>query len=119
MDMDLVPIHLYQGDPTTSEAALYTVPDNWGKVVDVDSILVCNTSGSAATVTLELVRKGGSAGTGNIFLDATSEATLTTAQLLPAGTHIALNPGDAIYSAEGTSNAINVEIDGKTPVTGG
>lgn len=116
--MDMVPVHLYQGDPGASQAALYTVPDNYGKVIDVNSILVCNTTGSAATVTLEIVRKGGSAGSGNIFLDATSEATLTTAQLLPAGTHIVLNPGDAIFAAQGTSNAINVEIDGFTPVVG-
>jgi len=100
---------LYQGQPGTSNATLYTVPASTD--VKVASIVVSNTTASPATVTLSVVPNGGSAGTTNRIMAATSVGANDTVVL---DSSVYLNAGDFIAGLQGTSAALTVTISGET-----
>lgn len=101
------PLRLYQGQPATSEATLYTVPA--ATTVIVKQVVAANTSAAAATISLSLVPSGGAAGAANRLLGAVS---------IPANSSISLDlsqvmtAGDFLSGSQGTAAAVTLTISG-------
>lgn len=100
---------LYQGQPGTTVATVYTVPA--ATDVKITSIVLCNTTGTSANVTLSVVPSAGTAGAGNriaaaLVIDPNSVVTLDTP--------IHLTTGDFIAALQGTGSAVTVTISGET-----
>lgn len=114
-----VSVSLYEGTPITATAAtIYAVPANNQTVVN--TVLAANTTGSSATITVELVPSGDSAATGYEFAAAVSVAANSTVSLLPlAGTQLVMNPGDELYAKQGTASAVNLIVSGAVCYYGG
>lgn len=107
---------LYNAAPTTSNATLYTSSNGDG----VRSVKALNTSGSAATISVTVVRKGGS--------PTDNQAVVLAAALsVPAGNateliasenltseygELLLETGDYLYGAQGTGSAITLIVTG-------
>jgi len=115
--MDLMPIHIYEGQPGTAATLIYTCPIE-GAIIAVDSVLAANTTGTAATVSLQRVPKGNTSGTQWSLVTAQSIGANSNAQIFPAGTFVVLNPGDALYALQGTASAITLNIDGEIALPG-
>ena len=105
----LTRIRLYSGQPGTSEGTLYTVPGNTNtKVVQV---ILCNTSGSPAAISLSIVPSGGSAGAtnrilSNLSIDGNSVVTLDMS--------VFMDTGDFLSAVQTISGAITLNISGET-----
>lgn len=69
-----------------------------------------NYAASAATLTLHIVKSGGSAADNNMLLDALSITAGDTHELYVAGEKLLLDNGDAIYASSDTATAINAII---------
>jgi hypothetical protein len=98
---------LYSGQPATGGATLYTVPASTTTIVK--QVVIANTSGSAATVSLRLVPSGGTAGVANslaeaVSIGANSTQTLDLSQVMATG--------DFLQALQGTSGAITLTISG-------
>ena len=103
------PARLYQGQPGTSSATLYTVPSS--TTVIVKQILVANTTSTAATLTLSLVPSGGTAGVTHhiasaVTVQGNALVTFDLAQVMTAA--------DFLAGLQGTSGALTVTISGLT-----
>ena len=98
---------LYQGQPGTTDAALYTVPVSTD--VKVTSIVICNTTGTAATLTLNV--RTGAVGAANRILSAFTVAPNDTVTL---ETPVMLTAADVISGLQGTASALTVTISGET-----
>lgn len=98
---------LYQGQPGTTDAALYTVPASTD--VKLTSIVVCNTTSTAATLTLN-VRTGAVAATSRI-LSAFSVAANDTVTI---ETPVAMTAADVLSGLQGTASALTVTVTGET-----
>lgn len=70
--MSLLPKKLYQGQLTTSQAALYTASGTAGHFTIVRSIIAVNTDSQARMLLLCAVPSGGTAGAANMLLDNVS-----------------------------------------------
>lgn len=94
---------VYEGQPGTVTGVLATVPaaTKWFSL----QIVVCNTTGSAATVTLG---KNGITDA-ECFIKAASIPANTT-ETLDLGTGVVLDATDTIDGLQGTSAAITVHI---------
>lgn len=94
---------LYRGQPGTSSATLFTATTD----TKIASIVLCNTTGNNATVTLSVVNSGG--GTNRIV-----------SELVPANgisiinSSIYMTAGDFIAGLQGTASAITVSVSGET-----
>jgi hypothetical protein len=113
---------LYNNTPATSGAAIYTATQGTA----IHQILGINTTGSAATITLTLVRKGGT--TSDAYAtQITGTGSAPVAFSVPAGDaveflageslqseygEIVLEAGDEIYGSQGTSSAITLIMIG-------
>lgn len=103
------PLRLYQGQPGTSEATLYTVPA--ATTVIVKQVVAANVSAAAATISLSLVPSGGTAGATNRLLGAVS---------IPANSSLSLDlsqvmtAGDFLSASQGTAAAVTLTISGVT-----
>lgn len=96
-----------QSAVTNAQVTIYTVPGASQDVIkDID---ITNTTGSAATVSINLVPSGGSALTANLFFALVSVPANSTVHW--TGTQV-LNTGDFISVISGTNNACNVMISG-------
>jgi hypothetical protein len=101
-------VNLYEGQLGTSQAKVYTAPDN--NAVRVTSIAMTNITGTAATVRIDRVPVGGT--------DSTSDETIN--QSIPAnstvtivgGNVLSLAAGDMLWASAGTATAIDVTISG-------
>lgn len=100
---------LYQGQPGTSVATLYTVPASTD--VRVTEIVLCNVTASAATVSISAVPSGGTAGVTNRLIDTLPVAAHETAVI---GLSTYLTTGDFIAALQGTSGAVTCTISGET-----
>lgn len=100
---------LYQGQPTTSSATLYTVPASTDAMLK--SIVLANTSGSPATITLYRVPTGGSAGVTNCIVPTFTVAANDTVTL---DSGVCMTAGDFIAGLQGTTGAITATISGET-----
>jgi hypothetical protein len=98
---------LYQGQPGTTDAALYTAPASTD--VKVTSIVICNTTNTAATLTLNV--RTGAVGAANRILSAFSVAANDTVTL---ETPVMLTAADVISGLQGTASALTVTISGET-----
>ena len=109
---------LYEGQPGTTEATLYTAPTyasgspyQAGATALAKRLIVCNTTASAATLTLYLVPSGGTAGAANELFNALSVGAGATTILDPEQS---MNPGDFIAGLQGTASALTVSLSGAT-----
>ncbi|MCL8207180.1 MAG: hypothetical protein K6V97_03780 [Actinomycetia bacterium] len=107
---------LYQGQPGTSAATLYTAPASDANVPSpyataiLNEIVLCNTTSSAATITLYVVPSGGTAGAATAIISGFSVAAKDTVVL--TGLRTAIPPSGTIQGVQGTANAITVTISG-------
>lgn len=107
---------LYNAQPTTSNATLYTSSTGNG----VKKILAVNGTGSAATVSLTLVRKGGTATDSEaiVIANAFSVPAGDTADLLPSEelhsslSELLMEAGDYLYGEVGTGSSIYLMVYG-------
>lgn len=102
-------LSLYQGQPSTSVATVYTVPASTD--VKVTSVVLCNTTATPATVTLSAVPSGGTAGVANRLLAGFTVAANDTVQ---ADLHHFMTTGGFLAALQGTSGAITVSISGES-----
>lgn len=102
-------VTVYQGQPTTSSATVYTVPAATN--VKLESIVLCNTTTTAATITISAVPSGGTAGTTNRILAGVSVAANST---VVVDAHVYMAAADFIAALQGTTSAITVTISGET-----
>lgn len=100
---------------TTSTQTLVTAPPNTANVAagaataSVVEVFVANTSGSAINVTMYKVPSGGTAGTGNMIMNAIPVNTNDTKLL--DGTAIFLNAGDTLQiSASATGLTVTPSV---------
>jgi hypothetical protein len=98
---------LYWGTPGTTETTLYTVPTS--TTTFIKEIWLCNTTSTAATISLSIVNSGGAAGTGNRILQAYSVPP-NGVVVIACQEH--MDAGDVISGLQGTSGAINLRISG-------
>lgn len=95
----------------TSDTALYTVPA--GQSVKLAQGSLCNTTSSAVTVYLSLVKAGGTVGDGtHRVISGTQIAANDT---LPLGGLIGghmLGPGDIVAAYAGTATAVDIVVSG-------
>lgn len=116
--MTVTPTALWGPTPVpAAAAAIYTAPAL--TTVTITRGFLTNESGSAATITLWLVRSGGGRTNGNIILGAASAGLAISAG--PADPYIVqplaglvLAPGDAIHALSGTSDVLNFVGSGWT-----
>jgi hypothetical protein len=110
---EYLPVKIYAGQPGTSAGTLYTCPQ--GEQIVIDNVLICNTTGTAATVTLDVVPSGGTAGVTHRIAAALSVALNATvslaASVAPLG--IVLEEGDTINGLQGTGSALTVTVSGR------
>lgn len=100
---------LYQGQPGTGAATIYTVPASTD--LKLTEVVLCNTTGSTATVTMSAVPSGGTAGATNrvfsgLALAANETVVIDLATYLTAGGFLSI--------LQGTSGAITATISGET-----
>lgn len=94
---------------TTGAVAVVTGPVN-GQAIIKQKVFT-NVTGSAVTITVFRVPNGGSAGTGNIIIDARSIAANGT-DLAPELANAVLNAGDTIQAEASAGTAINFFASG-------
>ncbi len=112
------PTRIYQGQPGTAEGTIYTSPAyaggslyTAGSTTIVKRVVICNTTATAATLTMYLVPSGGTAGVTNMILNALSVAASTT-QILDLEQE--MNPGDFLAALQSVAGALTVTISGAT-----
>ena len=89
----------YVGTPSTSNTILYTVPASTTAIVK--NIVLTNTTGSDATITLQAAGK-----------DLISSHTVKAKDAVFIDLNFVMNAGQTIVASQGTANAINVFISG-------
>lgn len=104
--MAYTPTKMYVGQPGTSDTLLYTAPAG-GAIIK--SLLVTNTTGSAATITLAW--PAGASG-----VDAAEQALGATS--VPANSYVQIETsqvlanGETVRGLQGTSGALTVHLSG-------
>lgn len=94
--------------PGTSAASIYTVPASTTGVVQ--TITLCNTTASAATITLYRVPSGGTAGASNMVMNAYSVTAGNTVIL--DNLRWSLPASSTLQALQGTASAIAIYVDG-------
>lgn len=103
-----VPVRLYgPAVPTTSEATLFTAKAR----TTIRSIVVAG-DGTGGNVSLSVVPKGGTAGTGNRIATALAAAANTAVQGVPSGGLFVLNTGDFVSGLQSSGTHCTVTITG-------
>ena len=103
------PVKLYEGVPTTSEAALYTAK---GPVV-LRAVL-CSGDATGGTVSLSVVPKAGTAGATNRIGQAFAVAAAAVTNMLPQGVSYRLNTGDFVSGLQSSGTHITVHLLGES-----
>jgi hypothetical protein len=101
------PQKLYIGQPATTATTLYTAPASTKTIIK--NIVICNTTSTAATLTVSLVPSGGSAGVTNRIMSTLNINANDTVSMDLSGV---LATGDFISALQGTSGALTVNISG-------
>lgn len=101
------PKKLYTGQPGTAATTLYTAPASTTSLIK--NIIICNTTSSAATLTLSLVPSGGSAGVTNRIMSSLNISANDTVAMDLSGV---LSTGDFISALQGTSGSLTLHITG-------
>lgn len=105
--MDMEAKRFYQGSPATTATTVYTVPVE--KTAIVKEIVICNTTGNDASVTLSVVPSGGSAGAGNRLL---AGKVVPANDLVVLALSTVMSAGDFISVQQATANALVLTISG-------
>lgn len=105
--MAYTPKKLYTGQPGTSAGTLYTAPASTTTIIK--NIIICNTTASDATLTLNLVASGGSAAESNRIMSTLNVRANDTVAMDLSGI---LATGDFISGSQGTSSALTLHITG-------
>ena len=100
----LVPNHAIQSQVLTAAAATYYTAPTATRVV-VQNMTLCNTTAAAVVCTVYIIASGGTAGTANTIISATSVAKDATYKC-PEMVGKVLNAGDFIQA-----KGLNVVID--------
>ena len=103
------PTRLYQGQPGAGSTTLYSAPASTSVILK--EVLICNTSGSPATVSVFLVPGGATQAAGNALVNNFQVAPNAT--LVQAMNQI-MNSGDELTGQQGTGSAITLTISGVT-----
>lgn len=99
----------------TTVVTLVTAATSPKKRVQLQVLTVCNTTGTAATVTVYLVKSGGAADATSKLIDARSVAANASERLLELVNQV-LEPGDSLRMQAGTANALTVRVSGEEKV---
>jgi hypothetical protein len=99
---------LYTGQPATTLGTLVSAIAT-GVQVKVQNVILCNTTGAAATITLYKVPSAGTAGVTNAILSSFSVAASDTVVI---DLDMNLVEGHTIQGLQGTAGAITVDING-------
>lgn len=110
-DMSGSPIELFNGQPGTVLATIFTA--GRAQRVKVTTIIVSNTTGVAATLTLEHVPSGAAAGVSHMIADALSVGANATVNVLSAFGEVDIAPGDTLQALQGTASSLNLFIEGE------
>lgn len=96
----------------TAENTQTTQYTSTGVYTIIDKFTATNYSASPATISVNLVTSGGSAGNDNLI---TKTKTLLASEVytFPELVGQVLNPGDFISTIAGTSSAINIRASGR------
>lgn len=101
---------LTSGQLGTSEATVYTCPASCD--VRLTNACVVNSSGAPASVSISLVRAGGTGGAANrVYINATLAAG-STVQLPSLAGHF-LGAGDFVSAIAGTASAVSLVVSGE------
>lgn len=95
---------------TLSDVTQYTAPANTRTIID--KMTATNTTGVAATLTVNLVKAAGAAGVTNAVVSAQSIAAGAT-YVCPEAVGHTLNPGDFISAKAGTATALTFRVSGR------
>ena len=101
---------LYQGQPGTSEAELYQ--GGTGIETYIDSAVVCNPTGSSATLTLAVVDGGGSLADANTIYSAFTVAAGDTTTL-GGLVNMRLEAADEIRGLASAGSTLTLTITGR------
>ncbi|MGC4378243.1 hypothetical protein WD019_15145 [Fictibacillus sp. Mic-4] len=105
--MPNTPKRLYIGQPGTAASTLYTVPANTKSIVK--NVVLTNTTGADATITLHFVPSGGTAGAANKVI---SSYTVSANDTVVIDLSAVLEAGDTIQGLQGTASAVTVYLSG-------
>lgn len=94
---------------TASDAIYYPCPSN--TTANVKRAVFTNTSASAVTITVNIVRSGGTSGTSNILIPGKAIAPNDT-YVSPEMAGLTLQAGDAIHAQASTSGVVNLMVSG-------
>lgn len=100
---------LYQGQLTTSDAALYS--PSAGTAL-IDAVTVCNTTGGAVTLDLSLVDGGGALAAGNQIYDSFSIGANATVSLTGLVNH-RMETADQIRGLASANTSLTLTISGR------
>lgn len=104
---------LAQGQLTTSEVTQYTVPV--ASFVKLAKVVLCNTSGAAVTVSVSVVKAGGTAGAANRVLASwplgAAGSTTSTVDLSECE-GMQLGPGDFVSAVASAGGAVACTVSG-------
>ncbi|MEU6582735.1 hypothetical protein [Nocardia sp. NPDC046763] len=95
---------------TTADATIYTAAASTS--VKITTAVVCNTTGSAATVSVGVCKAGQTAGAANRVVSGYSLAAGDSLSLSAYLNGAMLGPGDFITAYAGTASAVNLIITG-------
>jgi hypothetical protein len=96
-------------DVANSQTTQYTAN---GVTTIIDKFTATNYSGSAATISVNLVTTAGSAGNSNL-ITKTKALQPSEVYTFPELVGQVLNPGDFISTIAGTATAINMRVSGR------
>lgn len=92
-----------------SQSTVYTAN---GVTAIIDKFTATNYSANAATISVNLVTSGGSAGNDNLIVKTKSLQASETYTFPELVGHV-LNPGGFISTIAGTASAINIRVSGR------
>ena len=98
---------VYQGQPGTAEATLYTNGTTKGAIIK--EVIIANTTATAATITLSIVTAAGAGGATNRILAGKS---VSPNDLIILALNTAMGASDLITGLQGTLSALTVTISG-------
>jgi len=94
---------------STSATSVYTCPAN--SYVKISAATCSNVTGTAATITFNLVPSGGAVSTSNQVITVQNVAATGSYVMVELLNQI-LNPGDSIFGLSSTASAINFTLSG-------
>ncbi len=96
---------IYQGIPATSEAALFTAT-----VPYVITSIHASGDATGGSLSLSVVPSGGTAAAANRIAQAFPVAAAASVDVLPAGSTIAMRPGDFISGLQSAGTHVTLTI---------